>query len=82
MKIQICANVGLLHHILGFMLAAHDGSGDPKEEPIVAPHDDLIQARIARSNALYDFFVGEFLGFRSRRQHKRSDCKYSTGVSV
>jgi hypothetical protein len=33
------ADIGVLHDLLGFPIAADDAAGDPKQAPIVATHD-------------------------------------------
>ena len=57
---SVGTHIGVLHHILGLAVVAHDRPCRTVQAPIVAAHDHLEECQIAPAHALDDVLVGEF----------------------
>jgi hypothetical protein len=69
-------DVGLLHHVFGFLLVAHDGAGGPVHAFVVAAHQQLEHRRVALQDLTDDVCVALRLlqalrgSGRVRRRHR------------
>src|SRR6185295_20275492 len=48
---------GFLRYVLGLRVVTYDRAGDPVEALVVAPHQELVEPRLARADARHDLLV-------------------------